>query len=176
MVTERSRDPLYFAYGSNLCLERFLQRVPSGRTVGIGFLAGRALRFHKVGSDGSGKADAWRSGDPADVVWGVLYDLDPADRPALDRAEGLGHGYRVQVATVSRPDGTGTEAWFYEAERRRCDQHLTPWDWYLRLCVVGASSQGLPTEYVAQVGMQISRPDPDRERATANLAVLRDAP
>ena len=173
MVTGTSREPPYFAYGSNLCLGRFLARVPSGRVVGIGRVRGRALRFHKVGSDGSGKADAWASGDPQDEVWGVLYAFEPEDRHGLDRAEGLGHGYRVQLARVECPDGTATEAWFYEAEPRACDEHLTPWDWYLRLCVVGAREQGLPMEYIAQVAQQISRPDPDRERAERNLAVLR---
>ena len=49
---------LYFAYGSNLSSARMAARVPSARVVARAQLPGHALRFHKVGRDGSAKCDA----------------------------------------------------------------------------------------------------------------------
>ena len=72
-----------FAYGSNLCVERILARVRSTRVLTVARLEGHALRFHKRGRDGSAKADAWSSGDPRDVVWGVVYELATADKATL---------------------------------------------------------------------------------------------
>ena len=78
------------AYGSNLLLARMRGRAPSAEPVTTVRLPGYALRFHKRGRDGSGKADAFFTGRGQDVVCGVVYELSPADKVALDLAEGLG--------------------------------------------------------------------------------------
>lgn len=59
---------LYFAYGSNMSSARLRARVPSCRPIGIAFLPGHELRFHKRSKDGSGKCDAFQVEGGAGVV------------------------------------------------------------------------------------------------------------
>ena len=46
---------LYFAYGSNLCANRMLERVPSARVIAPARVDDRQLSLGKQGRDGSGK-------------------------------------------------------------------------------------------------------------------------
>jgi gamma-glutamylcyclotransferase len=55
----------YFAFGSNMLLERIKKRVPSARALGIATLGGYALRFNKLSKDGSAKANIVPFGGPA---------------------------------------------------------------------------------------------------------------
>lgn len=92
-----------FSYGSNMSTPRLAARVPSARFVRTGYVVGFTLRFHKRGRlDGSAKADMLRTGDASDRVWGVIWDIDPAHKPDLDRAEGLGAGYEEERVRVIR--------------------------------------------------------------------------
>ena len=90
----------YLAYGSNLCTGRLRRRVPSARPLFVTKLDGHKLKFHKRSVDGTGKADAFETGQQADVVWGVLFDLDEKDKTALDDAEGLGEGYAEKTVVL----------------------------------------------------------------------------
>ncbi len=95
----------YFAYGSNMLTARLRERVPSATAIGIGQLLGHALRWDKRSwQDGSGKCDAEATSRNDDVVWGVLFELDPEDKPALDKAEGVGAGYLEKMVS-ERVDG-----------------------------------------------------------------------
>ncbi len=159
----------YFAYGSNMSSKRLRARTPSARPVGVYTLRGFALRFHKVGKDGSGKCDAFRTGDSADRVVGVLYDLAPADEAHLDRVEGLGWGYRKEQVEVGGPGGNIESAFTYCAIRT--DTSLRPYSWYLEHVLAGAREAGLPAEYVAELERQGATPDPCAARERAELAI-----
>ncbi|MEH6728397.1 MAG: gamma-glutamylcyclotransferase family protein, partial [Hyphomicrobiales bacterium] len=78
-----------FSYGSNLLLARLKARVPSARFIGKAALPGHVLRWHKPGSDGSGKCDAFHTNDSADHLWGGIFEIDTAHKHFLDAAEGL---------------------------------------------------------------------------------------
>ena len=159
----------YFAYGSNMSSKRLRARTPSARPVGVCTLPGFALRFHKVGKDGSGKCDAFRTGDSADRVVGVLYDLAPADEAPLDRVEGLGWGYRKEQVGVEGPGGNIESAFTYCAIR--IDTSLRPYSWYLEHVLAGAREARLPAEYVAELERQGTTPDPCAARERAELAI-----
>ena len=159
----------YFAYGSNMSSKRLRARTPSARPVGVYTLRGFALRFHKVGKDGSGKCDAFRTGDSADRVVGVLYDLAPADEAHLDRVEGLGWGYRKERVEVEGPGGNIESAFTYCAIR--IDTSLRPYSWYLEHVLAGAREAGLPAECVAELERQGATPDPCATRERAELAI-----
>lgn len=140
----------YFAYGSNMATSRLRQRAPSARPVAVGRLPGHALRWHKLGRDGSGKCDACPSAGAEDAVWGVLFDIDQADKAHLDAAEGLGIGYderMVQVQTDAGPRCALT----YQAKPARIDPELRPRQWYKAHVLAGAREHGLPVAYVAQL-------------------------
>ena len=138
---------LYFAYGSNMSSERLRDRTPSAISLGRARLPGYALRWHKLGRDGSGKCDIEPSGAPGTAVWGVLYQIDGGEKDHLDTVEGLGVGYdeetvRVQTGTVVR------EAVTYKARPDRIDPALRPLAWYKAHVLCGATEHGLPDEYV----------------------------
>ena len=57
---------IYFAYGSNLCFPRLRARVPGVRALGPALLRGHELRWHKRGTDGSGKCSIVKVG--GDVI------------------------------------------------------------------------------------------------------------
>ena len=82
----------YFAYGSNMCTERLRRRVPSAVPLRIAKLLNHSLRFHKRSDDGSGKSDAHFTGEPTDMVWGVIFEIVARQKRNLDQAEGLGYG------------------------------------------------------------------------------------
>ena len=71
----------YFAYGSNLLTRRLTDplRAPSAVARGIATVSGCVMRFHKIGTDGSGKCTLIGTGDDADVVYGVLYEFAATD-------------------------------------------------------------------------------------------------
>jgi gamma-glutamylcyclotransferase len=124
---------------------RLRARVPSAKAIGIGQLVGHALRWDKRSWwDGSGKCDAEATALLNDVVWGVVFELDPDDKPALDRAEGLGVGYMEKVVRVMTEAGPVTAVTYYATDK---DASLRPYHWYKALVIAGAREHGLPASY-----------------------------
>lgn len=142
---------LYFAYGSNMSTERLRGRTPSARPVGIGRLLHHRRCWHKRGRDGSGKCDVVFAGLDGDhAVWGVLFEIDEADRAALHRAEGLGVGYLAKTVPVLTTSGT-RPAMTYQAKPDQTDSALRPFAWYKAHVVRGAREHGLPAECVREI-------------------------
>ncbi len=165
---------LYFAYGSNMSARRLraADRAPSAQRVAIGYVGGYRLAFDKVGRvDGSGKCDCeWTGrteGAARDLVWGVVWRIDAAERDALDRVEGLGNGYRRARVVVSTDAGL-LEADTYLATSK--DATLRPFDWYRRHVLEGAIEAGLPPEWIDAIRSVATCEDPDRDRALRELA------
>jgi len=158
---------LYFAYGSNMLGRRMLARTPSARRVGLATLPGFTLRWHKVSKDGSGKCDV--EAVPGGVVYGVLYEIDLSDKPALDKAEGLAMGYR-EVQLELQTAGGPRQALSYQATN--IDRFTSPYSWYKALVVAGAREQQLEPAYVQALEAVPAREDRDSARAAENLRVL----
>ena len=146
---------LYFAYGSNLKLERMRDRIPSARARGPARLPGRALTLDKRGSDGSAKANV--TPQAGSWVWGALYEIEPTHWPDLDRCEPGYERVRIEVVTL---DGAPREAHTYAAVQLTTDP--TPFDWYKRLIVEGAREHGLPPDWVETLERLPERRDPRR--------------
>lgn len=159
----------YFAYGSNLSVNRLRQRVPSAEPLGVYRLAQHDLRFHKNGRDGSAKCDAYRTGETEDYVLGVVFDMDRIHKPRLDAAEGLGWGYRQKTVWVEDAEGNGLKAITYYAIR--FDENKSPYSWYKHHVLVGAREAGLPADYVARIEAVPAVQDHDPERAAEQFAI-----
>ncbi len=160
----------YFAYGSNMLTARLRERVPSATAIGIGQLVGYALRWDKRSSrDGSGKCDAEATGRQDDVVWGVLFELDPEDKPALDKAEGLGAGYMEKTVHVMTEAGPITAITYYATDK---DASLRPYHWYKTLVIAGAREHGLPTSYRSHLELAVTVSDPNTARASRHKEPL----
>ncbi len=148
---------------------RLRARVPSARAVSLAWLTGHRLRFHKQGRDASGKCDAEYTGNAADVVHGVLFEIAAADKPALDGAEGTGQGYDEKPVVVRTDDGREVPAFTYLATRT--DSRLKPYAWYKAHVLRGAREHGLPAHYVATIQAVEAVPDPDSSRSDRELSV-----
>jgi gamma-glutamylcyclotransferase (GGCT)/AIG2-like uncharacterized protein YtfP len=158
-----------FAYGSNMRSSRLQARTPSATPLGAGQLKGHALRWHTAGRDGSGKCDVAHTGRDDDAVWGVLYALNPAEKPDLDKAEALGVGYTEKCAAIHIGDEI-VEAWFYVAIET--SPNLIPFDWYKAFVVEGAREHALPEDYIAALEAVAAYPDDDEARAALNARIL----
>ncbi len=155
----------YFAYGSNLLTARLQARTPSARPVGVATLPGWQLRFHKVGSDGSGKADMVPA--PGEGVLGVLYRLRARELWRLDLAEGASYQRRcMTVCSAGRWHRCET----YVATET--DPTLWPYDWYRSLILAGLLEHGIggPTLHRVQETPAVSDSRPFRP---ARLRALR---
>lgn len=140
---------LYFAYGSNMSSRRLRQRVPSACALGVGRLASHRLAWHKKGGDGSGKCDI-APARPADAVYGVLYRMQAAHKPGLDRAEGLGRSYGQKQVDLWLPgeDRAASALTYYALV---IDPTCVPYDWYRDHVLIGAREHGLPEHYVRMI-------------------------
>jgi hypothetical protein len=159
----------YLAYGSNMWPRRIEQRLGACETVAIASLGGYALRFHKRGGDGSGKCDAFHTGDRADTLYGVVYSLSQSQRDMLDDIEGP--GYAAQNVSVRTPSGMLT-AYAYVARAEHMDAGLQPFSWYKSIVVAGARVHALPEHYVESLSAVWSLSDPDAERDAHHVAML----
>lgn len=161
---------LNFSYGSNMLGARIRARVPSARAIGIARLDGHALRWHKLGRDGSGKCDVVADAAPGAAVWGVVHEIVRAEKPALDAAEGLGRGYDERGVALLL-DGRPVDVLLYVATA--IDPAAVPFDWYHALVIAGAREQRLPAAYVAMLERQPTKADPDQARAALHRALAR---
>jgi len=165
---------LYFAYGSNMCTGRLRQRVRSASQPFVARLAGHTLRFHKRSTDGSGKADAFSTGVETDCVWGVVFEIDEAEKPLLDVAEGAGKGYHEEAVTVTDAEGGRHPVFVYIADASHIDANRRPYSWYKRFVVEGAHQHGLPRDYLVVLEATRDVEDPDRTRDARKRAILCD--
>jgi gamma-glutamylcyclotransferase len=76
-----------------MCSERLRARVSSAKAVTVAQLYRHRFAFEKKSDDGSAKGNAAETKRDSDFVWGVVFEVDPAQKSGLDKAEGLGHGY-----------------------------------------------------------------------------------
>ena len=159
----------YFAYGSNMSLKRLQQRAPRAHPLGTYSLDEHELRFHKLSKDGSGKCDAFYTGDNSYVVMGVLYEIHESEKAALDIAEGVGWGYEDKEVSVSSTEGKIVTAVTYCATRIK--KSLRPYSWYKKHVLVGAREANLPSEYRAGIEAIDVLKDPDQKREAEQYAI-----
>lgn len=160
---------LYFAYGSNLLSTRLAARCPSARVVGVAMTDGWTVSFSKPGGDGSGKAGlVERRGA---VHPGVVYELAADEMPVLDRIEGLGHGYTrddgFAVTMITNGDRVATATYIPQ----RHDPALTPFDWYLALCIAGATENGFDPQVLASFQKTRRQPDTEHHRPARQAGI-----
>ncbi len=159
---------LYAAYGSNLHPVRLSTRLPGSRLVGVAAIAGKKLRFHKRGQDGSGKCNIIAGDDRIHVA---VYEINAQERDLLDRTEGVGSGYCVE--TIEAP-GFG-ECFTYVAPPSYTDSKLRPYSWYKELVLVGCKALKFPIDYIAMIINVAAIDDADKDRYAANKQLVENA-
>ncbi|MDP1580041.1 MAG: gamma-glutamylcyclotransferase [Candidatus Didemnitutus sp.] len=161
----------YFAYGSNMLTHRLRARVPSADNPSRFALNGYSLRFHKRSdNDGSAKCNIINTGSTKDVVHGIIFDVPEIQSGALDRAEGLGNGYKKETWTFET-GGQSHDMFVYIAEPSYINESLQPFEWYHKLVIAGAEQHGLPVKYVTKLKSISFREDHDLERKERKDAI-----
>ncbi len=155
-----------------MCHARIAARVPSARPVGVARLPEFEFRFQKRGVDGSAKADAYFTGNAADHMWGVVVEVDRAEKPELDRCEGLGRHYDQAVVPVEMTSGERIDAAIYIARPEAIASGLRPFSWYKRFVVHGAEHFQLPGTYRRFLNAFEAIEDPDRQRHAENTRLI----
>ena len=152
-----------------MSLRRLRARVPSAQAIGRGILQGHELRFHKRGTDGSGKCDAFRVDNSDARVIGALFSIPTDGKAELDRVEGLGAGYEDKSVSIVTTDGNRQLAVTYYATDIQSD--LLPYCWYREHVLTGAREFDLPPDYVAAISTTPFTADPDTGRRIRELAL-----
>ena len=129
-----------------MSLPRLRARVPSAKKLGTYFITQHALRFHKVGKDGSAKCDAFETKTSNDTVHGVLFEIADADKPILDFSEDLGRSYQEKQVRVQNSCGQSHQAFIYYEILKA--SNIKPYAWYLHHVVVGAKENALSAQYI----------------------------
>lgn len=159
---------LMFAYGSNLCLPRLRHRLGELTLVATGLLRNYSYRWHLVSNDGSGKGDAFHTGNPSDGVYGAVFRCSPTQMDTLDQIEGLGEKYNRITVSIETATGSLSAA-TYVALPHAIVPDALPYDWYKTIVVLGAQSLALPSDYIATLNASPTIPDPDIQRHLCNL-------
>ncbi|MGH1430881.1 MAG: gamma-glutamylcyclotransferase family protein [Neptuniibacter sp.] len=162
---------MYFAYGSNMSLQRIKYRLPNTRLLGVAVLPYFQLRFHKKGTDGSAKADALFTGRAEDQMFGALYQLSDSELCHLDRVEDCGVGYERKEVEVWAEDEKHS-AWTYCA--LHIDRSLKPFDWYHQHVLRGAEQLGLPNSYIERIKSFSACADGDIIRVEREISIYRN--
>lgn len=94
---------LYFAFGSNMSKARLTEQNPSAKFLTTALLKGYQLNFDAYSKTWEASpATITRTNDPADRVYGVLWELNLEDLSKLDKQEGVAykvyHRLTVKVA------------------------------------------------------------------------------
>ena len=167
----------YFAYGSNMLLERLQKRCKTAGFLGVVVAHGYTLAFSKKSKDGSGKATIARTASDDTALYGALYAIDLKDRAQLDRDEGIGY-YRTDEFVVRRVDNNEElTVTTYVAKHSEIDNNMMPYHWYKKLILAGARQKKLPDSFIANLEARRSVHDPCPERAKRKeaLAVLKES-
>ena len=160
---------IYFSYGSNMSFKRLNARISNITRLGVAMLSHHDLRFHKASEkDGSAKCDIFETSDPEHLVIGVVYEIDPLEKPILDKYEGLGCGYEIKQVSVEM-DGDLINAFAYYATH--INQDLKPLHWYKEHVLRGARENELPDHYIRQIESIHSIDDHDVERHARELEI-----
>lgn len=142
-------DTYYFAYGSNLCVDRQLERTGAIRRVRLACLKDYRFAFNKAGVD-----EVYANIVPCvgDMVWGAVYLCSPQAMIWLDEYEGVkvGH-YRRSPVEVETADGQIMQAETYIAVDEFIIEVGRPSKWYLDRILQGATEHSLPAGYVQHI-------------------------
>lgn len=138
-----SRPALYFAYGSNLCVQQMAKRCPDATPLGSGVLRDYRLHFPRIADDWQDAGVASVSPHEGSHVEGALYRITPRCLLALDAYEAVDekHYYQAHVEVHDR-DGRAMQAMTYFAYEEEGGP-FQPSREYVEVMIAGAMAHGL---------------------------------
>jgi hypothetical protein len=155
-----------------MCLTRLKERVSSTEFYSVGILNKYILKIHKKSNDGSGKANAFESGNEEDFIIGVVYKIDKLEKTDLDKFEALGKGYNEKIVQIKLEDGSIINAQMYFADSNYIDDNLIQYDWYKNYIVTAAKENNFQESYVAFLESLPSKKDLNEKRRIKEENIL----
>ncbi|MGJ8527155.1 gamma-glutamylcyclotransferase family protein [Maritalea sp.] len=160
----------YFAFGSNLLNARLQNRCASAKPIAIASVEKFGVNYGMVAEDnhgGSGKMTIFETGNRADIVHGVVYEMALEDAPVLDRFEGINWDRPMKYTRatdfeVTTPSGEVLKTVTYMVEPN--PQAPLPYHWYWALCLSGAVENGLPEHHQDMLRAHAFKADPHHAR------------
>lgn len=150
---EQSTLSKYFAYGSNMSASVMEAACPRSRLLGRAQLPRHRLAFTRRSvRTGTGVADLVP--DVGCAVWGVVYELTPADLESLDRKEGSGWAYERRVVRVVADDGAALDAVAYVVIEKAAEP-IAPSAEYLQRLIDAGHARGLPSGYLQAIAHEV---------------------
>lgn len=133
---------LYFAYASNMDTAQMAERCPGARIV-----EGAVLADHTFVITNEGYANVPPA--PGDAVFGLLWEITPADEAALDHYEGVRPGlYRKEQMDFVTTGGKNVRALIYLASATATGR---PQPGYLEAVIAAARQHRLPEDYIRRL-------------------------
>lgn len=121
----------YFAYGSNMSIQRMKQRLVPYKSRQLAILKDYELQFNKINRKVSGAGFANIMPMQNARVEGVLYEIDEAGIKILDGFEGFPHRYSREILPVE-VNGEYIDAQVYIAQVAETARNLKPEIVYLQ--------------------------------------------
>ncbi|KAK1833067.1 gamma-glutamylcyclotransferase [Podospora conica] len=172
----------YLGYGSNLWQDQMARRCPASPFTGVG-----RLRGYRWIINSRGYANIVPTHADADEVWGLTYELPPADEAQLDINEGVPHAYEKRTLAVefwpkgTLPPGDATpppastvEMLVYIDFKRNSGEGNRPRDEYVHRMNRGirdALREGVPQGYVDGVVRGYVPVEEEEDGAARELAL-----
>ena len=148
-MSQDARANFYFAYGSNMDVDRVRDRGMGFVARSAGRLPGYRLVFNKRAKGLEGVAHANIERDDSAQVEGVLYALSaPENITQMDPYEGYPVRYD-RVIVLIETDAGQRAAWVYEANPEFIETHCKPTQPYLGHLLAGA--EFLSASYLARL-------------------------
>jgi gamma-glutamylcyclotransferase len=128
---------------------------PRGRFDGVARLDGYRLAFTRRSiKTGTGVADVIHASN--ETVWGVLYEIEDEELPAIDRKEGYGWAYTRITCTVQlEASGQGQMAMVYTVHVKE-PKEVMPSRQYLDRLITAAHERNLPEAYVEKLEAMVA--------------------
>ncbi len=134
----------YFAYGSNLDPTQMQNRCPDSHPLSPAWLPNHRLAFTRYSS-------AWQCGvadivaTPNSQVWGLLYQISPADLKNLDHYEGYPNAYTRLQTNIHTKEAIRPDVWVYTVCEK--GEFITPKAVYLDIIKKAATTYSYPDHY-----------------------------
>ncbi|XP_023316744.1 gamma-glutamylcyclotransferase-like isoform X2 [Trichogramma pretiosum] len=156
------RDPsmpntfLYFAYGSNMLTKRIHINNPTAVQKYIGVLKDHRLDFIYHSKRWRGCASTIVP-SPGSEVWGIVWEIDVSNLPALDRQESVQDNvYFRKNVTIKTDAGENVDCYVYQqcvlpkeyVEPSSLPEDRQPSLIYLNTMINGAKEFNIPNEYI----------------------------
>lgn len=102
----------------------------------------------------------------------MLFQNNDNEKPLLDKAGGLGIGYREDTLIFFYEMNNAHAAKINIADSKASNNNLLPYDWYKEFVVSGSSQKQSPAECISKLQAIAFISDPDKARRLQSYSML----